>query len=91
MLISLSFLFDSSFLPGQEAGNVDIVLDGGFGAYEENPKKIAEKLSAWLKDDSLVDEMSKRSAAAGNPHAASNIVKDIGEITLGIMEMNKKR
>lgn len=70
---------------------MDIVLDGGFGAYEENPKKIAEKLSAWLKDDSLIDEMSKRSEEAGNPHAAADIAKDIGEITLEIMEKNKKR
>lgn len=77
-----------SFLPGQEAGNVDIVLDGGFGAFQKRPKKIAETVSAWLQNDSLIDEMSKRSAAVGNPNAASDIVKDIGRITLDIMEKN---
>ncbi|GFH48776.1 hypothetical protein CTEN210_05252 [Chaetoceros tenuissimus] len=75
----------TSFLPGQEAGNVDIVLDGGFGAFQKNPIKIASILSDWLTNDSLIDEMSKKSEAAGNPNAAADIVKDIGKITLEIM------
>ena len=71
-----------SFLPGQEAGNVDIVLDGGFGAFEQKPKRIASTLSSWLQNDSLVEEMSNRAAEVGNPNAASDIVKEIAEETL---------
>jgi len=81
----------TSFLPGQEAGNVQIVLDGGFGAFERNPKKIAEKVSYWLQNEAVLDEMSLRSEAAGNPHAASEIVRDIGRITMDILEHNQKR
>lgn len=79
-----------SFLPGQEAGNVNIVLDGGFGAFERNPQKIAEKVSFWLQNDSVLDEMSLRSEAVGNPHAASDIVRDIGQITMDILEQNER-
>lgn len=71
----------TSFLPGQEAGNVDIVLDGGFGDFRKKSKAIAEGVASWLLDNKKLDEMSKMSAAAGNPSAASDIVEDIGRIT----------
>lgn len=61
------------------------MLDGGFGAFQKNPIKIASILSDWLTNDSLIDEMSKKSEAVGNPNAAADIVKDIGKITLEIM------
>lgn len=80
----------TSFLPGQEAGNVNIVLDGGFGAFEKKPPKIAEKVSSWLRNDALLDEMSIRSEAVGNPHAASDIVRDIGQMTWDILERNHR-
>ena len=78
----------TSFLPGQEAGNVDIVLDGGFGDFKKEPKKIAEGVASWLLDNKKLDEMSKMSTAAGNPSAAADIVEDIGRIT---HECMKKR
>lgn len=71
----------TSFLPGQEAGNVDIVLDGGFGAFQQKPRKCAETIASWLKDESLLDDMAKKSALVGHPHAAADIVKDIGKTT----------
>ena len=70
---------------------MNIVLDAEFGAFEKKPKNIAKTLTSWLQNDSLIDEMSTRSAAAGNPNAASDIVKDIGEITLDIMGKNGRR
>lgn len=76
----------TSFLPGQEAGNVDIVLDGGFGDFRKKSKTIAEGVASWLLDNKRLDEMSKMSTAAGNPSAASDIVEDIGRITHEFME-----
>ena len=67
----------TSFLPGQEAGNVDIVLDGEFGAFSKKTKKIAKTVSGWMQDDTKLDEMSVRSSEVGNPTAASDIVQDI--------------
>lgn len=71
----------TSFLPGQEAGNVDYVLDYGFGDYCEDPVSIAEEVATWLQDPTLLEVMSHRAQAAGHPHAASEIVLDIGSHT----------
>jgi len=81
----------TSFLPGQEAGNVDIVLDGEFGASHKKPKAMAAVVTSWLQDEAKLDEMSLRSAAVGNPNAASNIVEDIGKITLDVLDKNSSR
>merc|ERR1712157_699136 len=80
----------TSFLPGQEAGNVDIVLDGGFGDFQKSPDKIAQTVSKWLNDSELMATVSKNSANAGNPNAASDIVKDIGEITHSWLKHNEE-
>lgn len=75
-------IFSESFLPGQEAGNVNVVLDGGFGAFHKNPKKIASTLSEWIQDEGKLDEMSRNSMKVGNPTAASDIVQDIYNISM---------
>jgi len=79
----------TSFLPGQEAGNVDIVLEGGFGKFHKYPSEIAETVADWLDDSVLLEKMSQNSAKMGNPDAASTIVKDIGSITHEWLEKNK--
>jgi 1,2-diacylglycerol 3-beta-galactosyltransferase len=78
----------TSFLPGQEAGNVDYVLDNGFGDYCENPQLISEEVATWLQDPSLLEEMSRRAQDAGHPTAASEIVLDIGSTTHTWMALN---
>ena len=80
----------TSHLPGQEAGNVDIVLDGGFGDYCEDPETIALELACWLQDSQLLDVMSNKARIVGHPHAAEEIAKDIGDTTHEVMEKNKK-
>jgi len=75
----------TSFLPGQEAGNVDIVLDGEFGAYYKDPKEGAQEVARWLNNSLLLDVMSQKSAAIGHPNAASEIVQEIGQVTHSLM------
>lgn len=71
----------TSFLPGQEAGNVNVVLDGGFGDYCEDPDGIADEVSCWLGNARLMRGMSRRAREVGCPHAASDIALEIGLIT----------
>lgn len=83
----------TSFLPGQEEGNVDYVTDGGFGAFipDKDPVGIAEEICVWLNDP---DKMAKLSVAAGKkgaPHAARDIAKEIGESSLKWKEINEER
>lgn len=77
-----------SFLPGQEAGNVDVVLEGGFGDYNKDPDFIGREVACWLKDEKLLDSMSVAAQKIGHPNAASEIVQDIGDITHTWMELN---
>ena len=79
----------TSHLPGQEAGNVDIVLDGGFGDYCEEPETIALEVACWLQDSQLIDVMSRKAHAVGHPHAAEEIAQDIGDTTHEWMERSK--
>jgi 1,2-diacylglycerol 3-beta-galactosyltransferase len=78
-----------SFLPGQEAGNVDVVLEGGFGDYCKESEGIAEEVACWLQNEDLMETMSLAASKIGHPHAASDIVKDIGEITHSWLELNE--
>jgi len=79
-----------SFLPGQEAGNVDVVLESKFGEYNKRPSKIAEIVGSWLQDKELLQTMSRAAVKAGNPYAADEIVADIGRQTVAWMNLNEK-
>lgn len=80
----------TSFLPGQEAGNVDVVLESGFGEFNKKPSKIGEIVTSWLQDKSLLESMSQKAMEAGNPYAADEIVEDIGRQTIAWMNLNEK-
>lgn len=82
----------TSFLPGQEEGNVDYVIDGGFGAYcsDSDPIGIAEEVCMWLLDETKLRNLSLAAKAKGAPHAARDIAKMIGESTLKWRELNEE-
>jgi 1,2-diacylglycerol 3-beta-galactosyltransferase len=84
-------LCDYSFLPGQEAGNVDFVLDGGFGDYNRDPDQIAREIACWLQDENLLTKMSRNTKEASHPTAAADIVKDIGDLTQTWIKLNGER
>jgi 1,2-diacylglycerol 3-beta-galactosyltransferase len=79
----------TSFLPGQEAGNVDFVVDKGFGEFHRDPVDIAREVTGWFQNPSILQEMSHKAREAGNPRAASEIVLDIGSITHTWMALNQ--
>ncbi len=81
----------TSYLPGQEAGNVDIVLNGGFGDFCEDPETIALEIACWLQEPELLEKMSRKAMRVGHPHAAEEIALDIGETTQRWMERNEER
>jgi 1,2-diacylglycerol 3-beta-galactosyltransferase len=61
----------------QEAGNVPFVLNHGFGDYSTKPKRIAERVTAWLHDDEKLDTMRVNARAAATPHATRQIAMDL--------------
>jgi 1,2-diacylglycerol 3-beta-galactosyltransferase len=67
----------TSYLPGQEAGNVEYVSQHGFGEYRTDSMDIAETVCNWLDDAELLDDMGQKARRAGNPNAARELVLDM--------------
>lgn len=67
----------SSYLPGQEEGNVPFVEDAGFGTYSGDPKKIADTVSSWLSSPEMLSNMKAAALEAARPAATVDIAKDL--------------
>ncbi|KAJ1424406.1 hypothetical protein B484DRAFT_331242 [Ochromonadaceae sp. CCMP2298] len=74
----------SSYLPGQEYGNVPFVVNGGFGIYPgNNPKKIANTVSELVCfNDIRLATMSKVAKSLSHPDAVKTIAADIADVLL---------
>ena len=83
----------TSFLPGQEEGNVDFVVNGGFGAFiaDTDTTSIAEEVGQWLTNEDIARNLSARAKANGAPTAARDIVEQIGKISLKWKQINDDR
>ena len=66
----------SSFLPGQEAGNVKFVVDQGWGEFAPRPARIGKRVSAWLTDEKLLERMQTAARAVAAPQATRLIAAD---------------
>ena len=78
----------TSYLPGQEKGNVNFVVDGGFGEYVPRNGRMAERVSSWLLTEGKLQELSRRSIAKGRPEAAKDIAEVILESAFRLRELN---
>lgn len=66
----------SGYIPGQERGNVDYVLENEAGAYAEEPAEIAEIVDNWLQPDStLLGQMKQNAARLARPQASLEIAR----------------
>jgi 1,2-diacylglycerol 3-beta-galactosyltransferase len=71
----------SSFVPGQETGNVRYVEENGVGVYRRDPAQIAAVAAAWLEPGS--PELAGRRARArdlAQPCAALDIARALGDL-----------
>ncbi len=82
----------TSFLPGQEEGNVEYVVEGGFGAYcsDSDPMAIAEEVCMWLADPTKLEQLSRSAKIKGVPYAARNIAQAIGDMTFDFLNQSPK-
>ena len=71
----------SSFLPGQEEGNVPYVVDNGFGCYRGSPEGIADTVEEWFASTrakgSMLERMRDSALVAVRPDATLDIAKDL--------------
>jgi UDP-N-acetylglucosamine:LPS N-acetylglucosamine transferase len=82
----------TSYLPGQEEGNVDFVIENEFGAFisDSDPFGIAEEVCRWATNEKDLQRMSVASNKVGCPNAAAEIVQAIGERTLHWRSLNEQ-
>jgi 1,2-diacylglycerol 3-beta-galactosyltransferase len=66
----------SSYIPGQEEGNVAYVLEHGAGTYAPTPGQIASLIREWLKPESdTLKVMADSASALARPEAALTIAQ----------------
>jgi 1,2-diacylglycerol 3-beta-galactosyltransferase len=66
----------SSFIPGQEEGNVRHVLEHQAGVYTPAPDEIAHRIREWLQPgDDTLRQMANNAAALARPEAALTIAQ----------------
>lgn len=82
----------TSFLPGQEEGNIDFVIEKKFGEYisDSKPELIAKTVCSWLNNPDKMKDMSQHASMAGMPNAAEDIVKCIGKSVLRWKESHEE-
>jgi 1,2-diacylglycerol 3-beta-galactosyltransferase len=70
----------SGYVPGQEKGNVDYVVNNGAGVYAPGPEEVVKALREWVKDQKSQQEYAASAAKLGCPEAAWDIAKEIDRL-----------
>ena len=76
----------SSFLPGQEEGNLPYVEENGFGCYKGTPEGIADTVEEWFAVSSVTTEgtvletMKECALNAARPDATLDIARDLADM-----------
>jgi UDP-N-acetylglucosamine:LPS N-acetylglucosamine transferase len=81
------------YIPGQEVGNVEYVVENGAGAFAEPPLSLLRTMCHWLADDGrLLRQAAQQARRLGRPRAAYEIADRIwalalqGPVRLGRLE-----
>ena len=69
----------TSYLPGQEEGNVEFVVRAGAGRYAPRPRDLAAEIGRLRDDPAALAAMRAASARAGRPRAAADIAGLLAE------------
>lgn len=71
----------SSFVPGQETGNVSYVEENGAGVYRSEPEEIAALIKQWLEPGNpALPAMRARARALARPEAALEIAQALSQL-----------
>mmetsp|Transcript_34952 Transcript_34952/g.35155 ORF Transcript_34952/g.35155 Transcript_34952/m.35155 type:complete len:231 (-) Transcript_34952:236-928(-) len=80
----------SSFLPGQEAGNIPYVENAAFGKYSGDPRIISETVFNWLQNPEMLSNMKDAALKVSRPTATLDIARDLAEMAFTAKKHNKK-
>ena len=76
----------TSYLPGQEEGNVEFVVQAGAGSYAPSSRGLAAEIGRLRDDPAALAAMRAASALAGRPRAAADIAGLLAEAAIGWSE-----
>jgi len=77
LIIGLPILL-SGFIPGQEEGNVEYVIDRRVGTLAERPQLIAATLAQWFQpENETLTHMAQKAQRLGRPQATLDIAAEI--------------
>mmetsp|Transcript_40216 Transcript_40216/g.159805 ORF Transcript_40216/g.159805 Transcript_40216/m.159805 type:complete len:221 (-) Transcript_40216:596-1258(-) len=69
-----------TYLPGQEEGNMQFVVDNDLGIYSTDAEVIGATASEWLGDPERLAEMRRRTKTFAMPSASIDIARDLGVV-----------
>ena len=69
----------TSYLPGQEEGNAEFVVQAGAGSYAATPRGLAAEVARLRRDPVALAAMRAASARLGRPRAAADIADLLAE------------
>jgi len=69
----------TSHLPGQEAGNIELVVEAGAGRHAPTVRDLVREISELRRDPEALEAMRGASARLGRPHAAAKIAALVTE------------
>jgi 1,2-diacylglycerol 3-beta-galactosyltransferase len=73
----------SGAIPGQEEGNVRLVVDGGAGVWAPEADYAASLVARWTADDGAeLERMATRSRALARPNAAAVVADHVWQVAL---------
>ena len=70
----------SSFVNGQETGNVSYVEQHGVGVYQPEPGAIAATVRSWLASPETTTAIRVRARRLARPHAALDIARALSDL-----------
>ncbi|MEZ4769888.1 MAG: glycosyltransferase [Caldilineales bacterium] len=70
----------SSFIPGQETGNVGYVEQNGVGVYRASPAAIAATVHGWLASPETTAAIRARERSLARPYAALDIARALSDL-----------
>lgn len=68
------------YLPGQEKGNVDYVINNGAGIWAPDPGQIIEALRTWLEDPEVLSRFAEGSRHLAQPEATRQIARRLMQL-----------
>jgi len=68
------------YLPGQETGNVDYVINNGAGIWAPGPSQIVGALRTWLEDPQVLKRFAEGSSHLARPDATREIARRLMRI-----------